>query len=33
MEIIVIIVVFWVLGKVLKALFGGFCKSDYHRDK
>lgn len=33
MEIIVIIAVFWVLGKVLKALFGGFSKSDYHRDK
>lgn len=33
MEVILIIVVFWVLGKVLKALFGGFSKSDYHHDR
>lgn len=33
MEVILIIIVFWVLGKVLKALFGGFSKSDYHHDR
>ena len=33
MEIILIIVVFWVVGKILKGVFGGFSKSDYRRDK
>lgn len=32
MEVILIIVVFWV-GKLLKAVFGGFSKSDYRRDQ
>jgi hypothetical protein len=32
MEIIVIIAVFWVVGKILKGIFGGFSKSDYRRD-
>ena len=26
MEVILIIVVFWVVGKLLKAVFGGFSK-------
>ena len=29
-ELIVFIVVFYVIGKILKAIFGGFSKSDYH---
>ncbi len=33
MEIILIIVVFWVVGKLLKGVFGGFSKSDYRRDQ
>ncbi len=33
MEIIVIIAVFWVVGKILKGIFGGFSKSDYRRDR
>lgn len=33
MELIVIIAVFWVVGKILKGVFGGFCKSDYKRDE
>lgn len=33
MEIILIIVVFWVVGKILKGVFGGFSKSDYQRDR
>ena len=33
MEILVLISVFWVVGKILKALFGGFSKSDYRRDQ
>lgn len=33
MEIIVIIAVFWVVGKILKGVFGGFSKSDYRRDR
>lgn len=33
MEILVLIAVFWVMGKILKALFGGFSKSDYRRDQ
>lgn len=33
MEIIVIIAVFWVMGKILKGIFGGFSKSDYRRDQ
>lgn len=33
MEVILIIVVFWVVGKLLKAVFGGFSKSDYRRDQ
>lgn len=33
MEIIVIISVFWVVGKILKGIFGGFSKSDYRRDQ
>ena len=31
-ELIVFIVVFYVIGKILKAIFGGFSKSDYHLD-
>ena len=31
MEVILIIVVFWVVGKLLKGVFGGFSKSDYRR--
>ena len=26
-------VVFYVIGKILKAIFGGFSKSDYHHDR
>lgn len=33
MEIIVIIAVFWVVGIILKGIFGGFSKSDYRRDQ
>ena len=33
MEIILIIVVFWVVGKILKGVFCGFSKSDYRRDQ
>ena len=33
MEIILIIAVFWVVGKILKGVFGGFSKSDYRRDR
>lgn len=33
MEIIVIIAMFWVVGKILKGIFGGFSKSDYRRDQ
>ena len=33
MEVILIIVVFWVVGKLLKAVFGGFSRSDYRRDQ
>ena len=33
MEIIVIIAVVWVVGKILKGIFGGFSKSDYRRDQ
>ena len=33
MEIILIIVVFWVVGKLLKGVLGGFSKSDYRRDQ
>ena len=33
MEIIWIIAVFWVVGKILKGIFGGFSKSDYRRDQ
>ena len=33
MEILVIIAVFWVVGKILKGLWGGFRKSDYRRDR
>ena len=32
-ELIVFIVVFYVIGKILKAIFGGFSKSDYHNDR
>lgn len=33
MEILVLIAVFWVVGKLLKGVFGGFGKSDYRRDQ
>lgn len=33
MELIVIVAVFWVVGKILKGVFGGFSKSDYKRDE
>ena len=29
MELIVIIAVFWVVGNILKGVFGGFSKSEY----
>lgn len=32
MEIILIIVVFWVVGKLLKGVFDGFSRSSYRRD-
>ena len=32
MEIILIIVVFWVVGKLLKGVFGGFSRRSYRRD-
>ena len=28
-----IIAVFWVVGKILKGLWGGFRESDYRRDR
>ena len=27
------IVVFYVIGEILKAIFAGFSKSDYHHDR
>ena len=33
MEILVLIAVFWVVGKILKGIFGGFSKSDYLHDR
>ena len=33
MEILVLIAVFGVVGKLLKGVFGGFGKSDYRRDR
>ena len=32
-ELIVFIVVFYVIGKILKAIFGGFSKSSFRDDK
>ena len=32
-ELIIFIVVFYVIGKILKAIFAGFSKSDYHHDR
>ena len=29
MEILVLIAVFWMEGKILKGIFGGFSKSDF----
>ena len=33
MDLLVIIAVFYVLGKILKALFRGFSQSSYRRDQ
>lgn len=33
MEFLVLIAVFWVVGKILKGIFGGFSKSDYRHDR
>ena len=32
-ELIVLFVVFWVVGKILKGIFGGFSQSDYRHDR
>ncbi len=32
-ELIVLFVVFWVVGKILKGILGGFSQSDYRRDR
>ena len=32
-DIIIVLLVFWVIGKLLKGVFGGFSKSDYRRDR
>ena len=32
-DIIIVLLVFWVIGKLLKCVFGGFSKSDYRRDR
>ena len=32
-EILVTLLVFWVIGKILKGVFGWFRESDYHRDR
>ncbi len=32
-DIIIVLLVFWVVGKLLKGVFGGFSKSDYRRDQ
>ena len=32
-ELIVLFVVFWIVGKILRAIVGGFSQSDYRRDR
>lgn len=32
-DIIIAIGVFYIVGKLLKGIFGAFGKSDYHRDR
>ena len=32
-ELILLFVVFWIVGKILKRIFGGFSQSDYRRDR
>ncbi len=32
-ELIILFVVFYVVGKILKGIFGGFGESDYRRDR
>ena len=32
-ELIVLLVVFWVVGKIQKGIFGVFSQSDYRRDR
>ena len=32
-DIIIVLLVFWVIGKLLKGVFGGFSKRDYRRDR
>ena len=32
-DIIIVLLVFFVVGKLLKGVFGGFSKSDYHHDR
>lgn len=32
-DIIIVLLVFWVVGKLLKGVFGGFSKNDYRRDQ
>jgi len=32
-DIIIVLLVFWVVGKVLKGVFGGFGKSSFRHDK
>lgn len=32
-DIIIVLLVFWVIGKLLRGVFGGFSKSDYRRDR
>ena len=32
-DIIIVLLVFWVVGKLLKGVFGGFSKSSFKDDK
>lgn len=32
-DIIIVLLVFWVVGKLLKGVFGGFSKSSFRDDK
>ena len=30
---LIVLFVFWIVGKILKGIFGGFSQSDYRRDR